>query len=73
MHERPLAGGGIRGGQAYGSSDRRGEYPADRPVTPAHIAKTVYHAMGIHDLTATDNDGRVYNLLEEGEPLRELF
>ncbi len=68
-----LAGGGIQGGQVYGSSDRRGEYPAHRPVTPAHIAKTVYHAMGIHDLTATANDGRVYHLLEEGEPLRELF
>ena len=23
-----LAGGGIRGGQTYGASDRRGEYPA---------------------------------------------
>ena len=68
-----LAGGGVRGGQVYGSSDRRGEYPAHRPVTPAHIARTVYHAMGIRDLTATASDGRVYNLLEDGEPLRELF
>ena len=68
-----LAGGGIRGGQVYGSSDRRGEYPAHRPVTPAHIARTVYHAMGVHDLTATAGDGRVYNLLEDGEPLQELF
>ncbi len=68
-----LAGGGIRGGQTYGASDRRGEYPARRPVTPAHIARTVYHAMGIHDLTATANDGRVYNLLEAGEPLIDLF
>ena len=68
-----LAGGGIRGGQAYGTSDRRAEYPAEKPVTPAHIAKTVYHAMGVHDLTATDKDGRVFNLLAEGEPLLELF
>ena len=29
--------------------------------------------MGIHDLAATAKDGRVYNLLEEGEPLRDLF
>ena len=29
--------------------------------------------MGIDDLTANANDGRVYNLLEEGRPLRELF
>jgi uncharacterized protein (DUF1501 family) len=68
-----LAGGGIRGGQTYGASDRRGEYPARKPVTPAHVARTVYHAMGVADLRATDRDGRVYNLLDEGEPLLELF
>jgi hypothetical protein len=68
-----LAGGGTRGGQAYGTSDRRAEYPAEKPVTPAHIAKTVYHAMGVRDLEATDKDGRVFNLLAEGEPLVELF
>lgn len=68
-----LAGGGIRGGQTYGASDRRAEYPADKPVTPADIAKTVYHAMGIHDLEARDREGRPYNLLAEGEPILPLF
>ncbi len=68
-----LAGGGIRGGQVYGSSDRRGEYPAEKPVTPAHVTKTVYHAMGIHDLDATDREGRPYSLLAEGTPLAGLF
>ena len=61
-----LAGGGIRGGQTYGASDARGEYPADKPLTPADITKTVYHAMGIHNLEATDGQGRPYNLLAEG-------
>jgi hypothetical protein len=68
-----LAGGGIRGGQVYGSSDRRGEYPADKPVAPADVTKTVYHAMGIHDLEATDREGRPFNLLAEGATIRELF
>lgn len=68
-----LAGGGIRGGQTFGSSDRFAEYPADNPVTPADIAKTVYHAMGIHDLEAQDKQGRPYSLLAEGRPLVELF
>jgi Protein of unknown function (DUF1501) len=68
-----LAGGGIRGGQTYGSSDRFAEYPADKPVTPADITKTVYHAMGIQNLEATDNQNRPYNLLAEGRPIRELF
>jgi hypothetical protein len=68
-----LAGGGIRGGQVYGASDARGEYPADKPVTPADVTKTVYHAMGIDNLEATDPQGRPYNLLAEGEPIVELF
>lgn len=68
-----LAGGGIRGGQTYGSSDRFAEYPANKPVTPADIAKTVYHAMGIRNLEAFDNQNRPYNLLEEGTAISDLF
>ncbi len=68
-----MAGGGIRGGQAYGSSDRFGEYPADLPVTPADVTKTVYHAMGVTDLYARDSLGRPFHLLEEGKPIAELF
>jgi uncharacterized protein (DUF1501 family) len=68
-----LAGGGIRGGQTYGSSDRYAEYPSSRPVTPADVTKTVYHAMGIHNLEAFDNQNRPFNLLDTGEPLVGLF
>lgn len=68
-----LAGGGIRGGQSYGSSDRYAEYPADKPVTPADITKTVYHAMGIDDLIAYDTQNRPYHLLESGTSLTSLF
>jgi len=68
-----LAGGGIRGGRTDGSSDRYGGYPADFPASPAHVTQTVYYAMGIHDLTARDINGRIYNLLSEGEPLLSLF
>lgn len=68
-----MAGGGIRGGQRYGASDKLGEYPIDRRVTPADIAKTVYHAMGIHDLEAVDSQNRPYNLLSEGAPIEGLF
>ena len=68
-----LAGGGIQGGQAYGSSDRYGEYPDNEPVTPADVTKTVYHAMGIDNLEAFDRQNRPYNLLAEGRPLLGLF
>jgi uncharacterized protein (DUF1501 family) len=68
-----LAGGGVRGGQVYGATDKRAEYPSDNVVGPEDVAKTVFHAMGIDDLTATDRQGRPYNLMEEGEPIRALF
>jgi hypothetical protein len=68
-----LAGGGIRGGQMYGSSDRYAEFPADKPVTPGDIAKTVYSAMGIENLEAFDKQNRPYNLLVEGESISGLL
>ena len=68
-----LGGGGLRTGFHYGTSDRFGEYPADRPVTPADVAHTVYHAMGIEDLEAIDEQGRPYQLLDRGEPIRDLI
>ena len=68
-----LAGGGIRGGQTYGSSDKRAEFPAEKPVGPEHIAHTIYHAMGIDDLSAVTADGQRFHLMEEGFPLVELF
>jgi uncharacterized protein (DUF1501 family) len=68
-----FAGGGIRGGQTYGTSDKVAAFPADRPAAPEDIAKTVYFAMGIDNLEAIDREGRPFNLLPEGRPLRDLF
>jgi uncharacterized protein (DUF1501 family) len=68
-----LAGGGIRGGQTYGTSDRIAAYPADRPVAPEDVAKTVYYAMGVEDLEAEDREGRRFQLLPEGAPILGLF
>lgn len=68
-----FAGGGIAGGQTYGTSDKHAEYPDENPTGPEDITKTVYHAMGIDDLNATDRDGKPFNLLAEGRPLVELF
>ncbi len=68
-----LAGGGIRGGQTYGASDRVAGYPASHPVSPEDLAATVYHAMGIDDVTLTDRDGRVQSLLEDGGQALPLF
>ena len=69
-----LAGGGIRSGQAIGSTNRLGEYAANRPVDMQEIIATVYHNLGIDPMTATliDPAGRPQYLLEKREPMREL-
>ena len=68
-----LAGGGIRGGQVYGSTDKLAEYPKDNPVGAEHIARTVFHSLGIDDLSARDREGRPFHLMDEGRVLTELF
>ena len=68
-----MAGGGVQGGRVYGGTDKRAEYPDSLPVSPSDVTKTVYHAMGIDNLEATDTLGRPYNLLDEGRPILDLF
>src|SRR5262245_26989982 len=68
-----LAGGGIRGGQVVGSSDALGAEPKDRPVTPAEVAATIYHALGIDPhMMLPGPDGRAYRLVD-ANPVSELF
>ena len=65
-----FAGGGIRGGQVYGASDRVAAYPAEHPVRPGDLAATVFHALGIPpDAVYTDREGRKFSVLENGQPL----
>jgi hypothetical protein len=42
-----LAGGGIRGGQVIGASDRDGGHPASQRQTPENLAATIYEALGV--------------------------
>lgn len=69
-----LAGGGMRHGQAIGTTNRLGEEPLDRPVHLQHIFHTVYHAMGIdtNNVTLTDPNGRPQYLVDKRELITEL-
>jgi hypothetical protein len=68
-----VAGGGIRGGQIYGKSDAMAARPADNPVSPADLAATVYHALGISPaLQLHDREGRQVSLTE-GSAILPLF
>jgi hypothetical protein len=63
-----LAGGGVQGGRVIGASDRRGEQPIDRPVTPADLGATVLARLGIG---TTDLTG--IGLTPAGEVIEDLF
>jgi len=68
-----LAGGGIRGGQVFGSSDRHAAYPASNPVAPEDVIATMYHALGIPpESIIHDRENRPHRI-SEGRPLVELF
>lgn len=69
-----LAGGGIRGGQAIGESDRMGASPRERPVTPADIHATVFRAMGYDPsaITYPNADG-LPTPLSAGTAISELL
>ncbi len=68
-----MAGGGIRPGMVYGSSDEFAAYPASNPVTPEDIAATIYHALGIDPETRiSDPLGRPH-FVAIGEPILPLF
>ena len=69
VYSLALAGGGIRGGQIYGSSARKGAEPASNACSPADIHATVFQAMGIDPRTELhDVLGRPFQICE-GAPL----
>ena len=68
-----LAGGGVRGGQVYGASDRSAAYPALNPVNPIDLAATVYELLGVPaNLELTDLEGRPH-VICPGTPIREIL
>ena len=64
-----MAGGGIRGGQVYGSSNPQGTQPETYPCTPADLHATVYKALGINPRAELrDQLGKPFTICD-GQPL----
>ncbi|MFO0945206.1 MAG: DUF1501 domain-containing protein, partial [Planctomycetota bacterium] len=62
------------GGQIVGSTDRLGERPKDRPLTPANIHATLYKILGIDPtIHFLDHAGRPVPVLDDREPIGELI
>jgi uncharacterized protein (DUF1501 family) len=69
-----LAGGGLRHGQVIGATERDAGHIAERPVTPADIAATIYRHFDVPEGSQyIDYRGRPRNLHEGGQSIAELF
>lgn len=69
-----LGGGGIKGGRIVGSTNRLGEVPQDRPVSPADIHHTMFHVLGIDpNVNFLNHSGRPTPALEPGAVIHELL
>ncbi len=67
-----MAGGGIRGGWVYGSSDKHGGYVRDSAVRPEDFGATLFHALGIDPATRLGADGFT-KPVSAGRPVMGLF
>ena len=68
-----LAGGGVRGGMTYGTSDAQGAYPDSHPVSPIDFGTTLVDALGIPvGGVLKDREGRPHRVTS-GNVIEELF
>jgi hypothetical protein len=69
-----LAGGGIRGGQVIGATNRTGTAVADRSITVQDLFCTLYHSLGINPRRENEsNVGRPLAYVEGGQVVQEVF
>lgn len=69
-----LAGGGVKGGRAIGTTDAHAAIAKDNPKYPQDVLATLYRHLGI-DVSAAyrDHAGRPHPVLPFGKPINELF
>jgi hypothetical protein len=69
-----LAGGGIRGGSAYGQTDAEGAKVIDKPMTIPNLFATMTTLLGINpDKTVVTRIGRPIGVTEDGVAVKELM
>jgi uncharacterized protein (DUF1501 family) len=69
-----LAGGGIKAGQVIGESDDKAAYPKARPIGPQDLMATLFQVLGVDLKTQyVHPSGRPISIIEEGQPIAELF
>ena len=70
-----LAGGGVKGGTVYGSSDDIGMRVADKPVHVHDFHATILHIMGLdHEKLTYSHNGRDFRLTDvHGNVVRDIL
>lgn len=69
-----FAGGGSRGGQVIGATDRQGHAPIERVLSPENYVSTVYRKLGIDpDQVFYTPAGRPTHLVSNSTPIDELM
>jgi hypothetical protein len=69
-----IAGGGVKGGQIIGSTNKLGTEPATNAVTPCNLHATIYQILGIDPkLQLLDPSGRPVSVLDDPTPIEELI
>ena len=69
-----LGGGGVRGGQIVGATDKRGEYVTGRKLTPDDLHATIYHVLGVDPgISFLDLSGRPIPAVADGTVIQELI
>jgi len=69
-----LAGGGIKGGTIYGSSDKDGKEVADKQTTIQDFHATVGHALGLDvEKQIISPIGRPFTIANKGKVVADLF
>ncbi len=69
-----LAGGGIKGGLIYGSSNATASEPEQDPVEPGDLATTIYHQLGIvADKELMAPGDRPIEIIDGGKLIKELI
>ena len=68
------AGGGLKMGQAIGTTNATAEHPTSKAATPGCVLATMYHALDIDYKHAFHDEAqRPLPILNEGEPIEELI
>jgi hypothetical protein len=69
-----LAGGGVKGGQVYGSTDTDGRDVRDNPVSEGDLFATIYTALGINPRARHHVGTRpIWATPEGSRPIREIL